>query len=210
MPSKRLLKPEQVSLAFDAPGLLAGVDEAGRGPLAGSVVAAAVILDELKPICGLADSKKLSAKTRDRLFDEIRAKALCFAIAEASVEEIDQLNILQATLLAMQRAVEALRLKPTLVLVDGNRLPILDVRAEAIVKGDEKVQEISAASILAKVHRDRMCLEMHAQFPQYGFDAHKGYGTAQHLQALQTWGITPFHRKTFAPVFQAMQTGRTS
>ena len=210
MPSKRLLKPEQVRLAFDAPGLLAGVDEAGRGPLAGSVVAAAVILDELKPIRGLADSKKLSAKTRDRLFDEIRAKALCFAIAEASVEEIDQLNILQATMLAMQRAVEALRLKPTLVLVDGNRLPILDVRAEAIVKGDEKIQEISAASILAKVHRDRMCLEMHTQFPQYGFDAHKGYGTAQHLQALQTWGITPFHRKTFAPVFQAMQAGQSS
>jgi ribonuclease HII len=210
MPSKRLLKPEQVSLAFDAPGLLAGVDEAGRGPLAGPVVAAAVILDELKPIRGLADSKKLSAKTRDRLFDEIRAKALCFAIAEASVEEIDQLNILQATMLAMQRAVEALRLKPTLVLVDGNRLPILDVRAEAIVKGDEKIQEISAASILAKVHRDRMCLEMHTQFPQYGFDAHKGYGTAQHLQALQTWGITPFHRKTFAPVFQAMQAGQSS
>jgi ribonuclease HII len=210
MPSKRLLKAEQVSLAFDAPGLLAGVDEAGRGPLAGPVVAAAVILDELKPIRGLADSKKLSAKTRDRLFDEIRAKALCFAIAEASVEEIDQLNILQATMLAMQRAVEALRLKPTLVLVDGNRLPILDVRAEAIVKGDEKIQEISAASILAKVHRDRMCLEMHTQFPQYGFDAHKGYGTAQHLQALQTWGITPFHRKTFAPVFQAMQAGQSS
>jgi len=210
MPSKRLLKPEQVSLAFDAPGLLAGVDEAGRGPLAGSVVAAAVILDELKPIRGLADSKKLSAKTRERLFDEIRAKALCFAIAEASVAEIDQLNILQATLLAMQRAVEALRLKPTLVLVDGNRLPILDVRAEAIVKGDEKVQEISAASILAKVHRDRMCQNMHAQFPQYGFDAHKGYGTAQHLQALRTWGITPFHRKTFAPVFQAMQSGPSS
>jgi ribonuclease HII len=210
MPSKRLLKPEQVSLAFDAPGLLAGVDEAGRGPLAGSVVAAAVILDELKPIRGLADSKKLSAKTRDRLFDEIRAKALCFAIAEASVEEIDQLNILQATMLAMQRAVEALRLKPTLVLVDGNRLPILDVRAEAIVKGDEKIQEISAASILAKVHRDRLCLEMHTQFPQYGFDAHKGYGTAQHLQALQTWGITPFHRKTFAPVFKAMQAGQSS
>ena len=167
-------------------------------------MAAAVILDELKPIKGLADSKKLTAKTRERLFDEIRAKALCFAIAEASVEEIDRLNILQATLLAMQRAVEALRLKPTLVYVDGNRLPILDVRAEAIVKGDEKVQEISAASILAKVHRDRMCLEMHRQFPDYGFDAHKGYGTAVHLKALQTWGATPLHRKSFAPVTQAI------
>jgi ribonuclease HII len=161
-------------------------------------------LDDLKPIKGLADSKKLTAKTRDRLFDEIRAKALCFAIAEASVEEIDSLNILQATMLAMQRAVEALRLKPTLVYVDGNRLPILDVRAEAIVKGDEKVQEISAASILAKVHRDRMCEEMHRQYPDYGFDAHKGYGTAVHLKALQSLGPTPFHRKTFAPVTQAI------
>ena len=204
MRSKRLSKPEQVSLAWDTPGLLAGVDEAGRGPLAGPVVAAAVILDELKPIKGLADSKKLSAKTRDRLFDEIRAKALCFSIAEASVEEIDTLNILQATLLAMQRAVEALRLKPSLVYVDGNRLPILGIRAEAIVKGDEKVQEISAASILAKVHRDRMCEEMHRQFPDYGFNAHKGYGTAVHLNALQTLGATPFHRKTFAPVTQAI------
>jgi ribonuclease HII len=163
-----------------------------------------VILDELKPIKGLADSKKLTAKTRERLFDEIRAKALCFSIAEASVEEIDTLNILQATLLAMQRAVEALRLKPTLVYVDGNRLPILDVRAEAIVKGDEKVQEISAASILAKVHRDRMCEEMHRQFPDYGFNTHKGYGTAVHLNALQTLGPTPFHRQTFAPVTQAI------
>jgi ribonuclease HII len=138
------------------------------------------------------------------LFDEIRAKALCFAIAEASVEEIDSLNILQATMLAMQRAVESLRLKPTLVYVDGNRLPILDVRAEAIVKGDEKVQEISAASILAKVHRDRMCEEMHRQYPDYGFDSHKGYGTAVHLKALQSLGPTPLHRKTFAPVTQAI------
>jgi len=154
----------------------------------------------------LAD--KLTAKTRERLFDEIRAKALCFAIAEASVEEIDRLNILQATMLAMQRAVEALRLKPTLVYVDGNRLPILDVRAEAIVKGDEKIQEISAASILAKVHRDRMCDEMHRQYPAYGFDAHKGYGTAVHLKALQTWGATPFHRQTFAPVTQAILAAR--
>ena len=204
MRSKRLSKPEQVSLAWDAPGLLAGVDEAGRGPLAGPVVAAAVILDELKPIKGLADSKKLTAKTRDRLFDEIRAKALCFAIAEASVEEIDTLNILQATMLAMQRAVEALRLKPTLVYVDGNRLPILDVRAEAIVKGDEKVQEISAASILAKVHRDRMCEEMHRQYPDYGFDTHKGYGTAVHLAALRAHGACAEHRKTFKPVTEVL------
>jgi ribonuclease HII len=163
-----------------------------------------VVAVSFKPIKGLADSKKLTAKTRDRLFDEIRAKALCFAIAEASVEEIDSLNILQATMLAMQRAVESLRLKPTLVYVDGNRLPILDVRAEAIVKGDEKVQEISAASILAKVHRDRMCEEMHRQYPDYGFDSHKGYGTAVHLKALQSLGPTPLHRKTFAPVTQAI------
>lgn len=203
MPSKRLLKPEQVSLAFDAPGLLAGVDEAGRGPLAGSVVAAAVILDELKPIRGLADSKKLSAKTRERLFDEIRAKALCFAIAEASVAEIDQLNILQATLMAMRRAVVGLRLKPVKVLVDGNQLPVLEVLAEAIVKGDTKVPAISAASILAKVHRDRWCQEVHQQFPQYGFDQHKGYGTAFHLNALKIYGACLHHRKSFAPVKSA-------
>ena len=200
MRSKKLSKPEQVSLAWDAPGLLAGVDEAGRGPLAGPVVAAAVILDELKPIKGLADSKKLTAKTRDRLFDEIRAKALCFAIAEASVEEIDRLNILQATMLAMQRAVEALRLKPTLVYVDGNRLPILDVRAEAIVKGDEKVQEISAASILAKVHRDRWCAEYDQQFPQYGFAKHKGYITASHTKSLNAHGPCIEHRRSFANI----------
>ena len=174
MPSKKYFPVEQPSLARDTPGLVAGVDEAGRGPLAGPVVAAAVILDELKPIAGLADSKKLTAKRRDKLFDEIRAKALCFAIAEASVEEIDALNILQATMLAMRRAVEGLRLKPNKVLVDGNRLPRLDVLAEAIVQGDAKVTAISAASILAKVHRDRLCHDMHQAFPVYGFDQHKG------------------------------------
>jgi ribonuclease HII len=161
----RLNKPVQAPLCWDGPGLIAGVDEAGRGPLAGPVVAAAVILDEQHPIRGLADSKKLSASRRDVLFDEIRAKALCFAVAQASVEEIDRLNILQSTLLAMQRAVEGLRLKPTKVLVDGNRLPRLDVLAEAIVKGDDKVPAISAASILAKVTRDRMLLDMEQQFP---------------------------------------------
>ena len=205
MRSKRLSKPEQVSLAWDAPGLLAGVDEAGRGPLAGPVVAAAVILDELKPIKGLADSKKLTAKTRDRLFDEIRAKALCFAIAEASVQEIDQINILQATMLAMKRAVEALRLPPKLVLVDGNRLPTLSIRAEAIVQGDALVPAISAASILAKVHRDRLCQAMHQQYPLYGFDQHKGYGTAQHLAALQDHGPADCHRMTFAPVARSVR-----
>ena len=205
MRSKKFLRAKQAPLIWDAPGLIAGVDEAGRGPLAGPVVAAAVILDDLNPIAGLADSKKLTALKRERLFDEIRAKALCCSIAEATVEEIDELNILQATLLAMRRAVEGLRLKPTKVLVDGNRLPVLDVLAEAIVKGDSKVQAISAASILAKVHRDRWCQELHAQYPQYGFDGHKGYGTASHLQALQEHGATPWHRKSFAPVAKVLR-----
>jgi ribonuclease HII len=139
------------------------------------------------------------------LYDEIRAKALCCSIAEATVEEIDELNILQATMLAMRRAVEGLRLKPTKVLVDGNRLPVLDVLAEAIVKGDSKVQAISAASILAKVHRDRWCQELHAQYPQYGFDGHKGYGTAAHLQVLKEQGATPWHRKSFSPVAEVLK-----
>jgi ribonuclease HII len=205
MRSKKFLRAEQVPLIWDAPGLMAGVDEAGRGPLAGPVVAAAVILDDMNPIVGLADSKKLTALRRERLFDEIRAKALCCSIAEATVEEIDTLNILQATLLAMRRAVEGLRLKPTKVLVDGNRLPVLDVLAEAIVKGDSKVQAISAASILAKVHRDRWCQELHQQYPQYGFDGHKGYGTAAHLKALKEHGATPWHRKSFAPVAEVLK-----
>jgi ribonuclease HII len=192
--------PEQLGLIWYGPGLMAGVDEAGRGPLAGPVVAAAVMLDDANPIPGLADSKVLTEKKRERLFDEIRAKALCCCIAEASVEEIDRLNILQATLLAMRRAVEGLRLKPAKVLVDGNRLPVLKVPAEAIVKGDSKVQAISAASILAKVHRDRQCLLMHAQHPEYGFAAHKGYPTVEHLAALQRHGVTAWHRRTFAPV----------
>jgi ribonuclease HII len=187
-------------LVWDVGGLVAGVDEAGRGPLAGPVVAAAVILDERQAIQGLADSKKLTARRREALFDEIRAKALCCSIAEASVDEIDELNILQATLLAMRRAVMGLRLPPKLVLVDGNRLPVLDLRCEAIVKGDDKVPAISAASILAKVSRDRWCLEYHLQFPQYGFDQHKGYGTAQHLAALRLHGPCPQHRRSFKPV----------
>ena len=204
MRSKKSLLTEQTALVWDAPGLIAGVDEAGRGPLAGPVVAAAVILDDLHPIPGLADSKKLTALKRERLFDQIRAKALCCSIAEATVEEIDTLNILQATLLAMQRAVNGLRLKPRKVLVDGNQLPVLDVLAEAIVKGDSKVQAISAASILAKVHRDRLCLSMHAQYPEYSFHLHKGYGTAAHLAALQEFGASPWHRKSFAPVAQVL------
>jgi ribonuclease HII len=200
MRSKKFLTAEQTALNWDVPGLMAGVDEAGRGPLAGPVYAAAVILDDLQPIAGLADSKKLSPRRRDGLYDEIRAKALCFCVAQASVEEIDHLNILQATLLAMKRAVEGLRLKPVKVCIDGNRLPVLDVRAEAIVGGDAKVPAISAASILAKVERDRWCEQIDAQYPAYGFARHKGYGTAEHLQALRSHGPTLWHRRTFAPV----------
>ena len=205
MRSKKSLLLEQQALDWDTVGLVAGVDEAGRGPLAGPVVAAAVILDDLQPIAGLNDSKKLTAKRRERLFDEIRARALCFSIAEASVQEIDAINILQATMLAMKRAVEGLRLKPVKVLVDGNRLPVLDVRAEAIVQGDALVPAISAASILAKVHRDRLCDELHQLYPVYGFNQHKGYGTAQHLQALQVNGPAACHRMTFAPVTRSVR-----
>jgi len=205
MRSRKSSKPEQLGLHWDTPGLVAGVDEAGRGPLAGPVVTAAVILDELQPIEGLADSKVLTEARREQLFDEIRAKALCFSIAQASVEEIDHLNILQATLLAMRRAVEGLRLKPVKVLVDGNQLPRLRVRAEAIVQGDALVPAISAASILAKVHRDRLCLELHNLHPQYGFHEHKGYATPDHLAALQQHGACAVHRRTFAPVREALE-----
>jgi len=191
-------------LPWHPPGLVAGVDEAGRGPLAGPVVAAAVILDDLHPIAGLADSKKLTPARRAALYDEIRAKALCCSIAEASVQEIDELNILQATMLAMRRAVLGLRLKPVLVLVDGNRIPVLDMQAEAIIKGDALVQAISAASILAKVHRDRWCEQLHAQYPAYGFAGHKGYGTPAHLTALQAHGACPEHRRSFSPVSQLL------
>ena len=205
MRSRNYFSAEQASLRqsrldWDVPGLIAGVDEAGRGPLAGPVVAAAVILDDCQPIKGLADSKTLTALRRERLYDEILAKSLCCSIARASVEEIEQMNILQATLLAMRRAVEGLRLKPGKVLVDGNRLPALDVLAEAVVKGDALIPAISAASILAKVHRDRWCREYDQQFPQYGFAQHKGYGTVAHLAALRAYGICPAHRKTFEPI----------
>lgn len=196
---------EQQAFSWHAPGLVAGVDEAGRGPLAGPVVAAAVILDDLHPIKGLADSKLLSPARREKLFDEIRAKALCVSIAEASVEEIDRLNILHATMLAMKRAVEGLRLLPQSVLVDGNRLPLLKVPAEAIVKGDAKVPAISAASIVAKVQRDRLCAELHAQWPGYGFDGHKGYPTPVHLEALRRLGACPAHRRSYAPVRDAIE-----
>ena len=209
MPSRKSsAKPEQLPLRWNMPALVAGVDEAGRGPLAGPVVAAAVILDELQPIAGLGDSKVISARRRERLFDEIRAKALACCIAQASVEEIDRLNILQATLLAMQRAVAGLRLPPRLVLVDGNRLPLLKVPAQAIVKGDATVLAISAASILAKVHRDRLCEVLDAAHPGYGFAVHKGYPTPEHLAALQRQGACEAHRRSFAPVRAALEFTR--
>jgi len=192
--------PAQLGLDWNVPALTAGVDEAGRGPLAGPVVAAAVILDPLEFIDGLDDSKKLTARTRERLYDEIMAKALCCSIAQASVEEIEQLNILHATMLAMKRAVEGLRLKPGKVLVDGNRIPTLKVAAEAVIGGDATVAAIAAASILAKVHRDRLCVELHALHPHYGFDVHKGYSTPVHLAALRMHGASPVHRRGFAPV----------
>lgn len=184
--------------------MICGVDEAGRGPLAGPVVAAAVILDSANPIVGLADSKKLSARRRDKLAEEIRAKSIAWSVAEATVEEIDAINILQATLLAMQRAVAGLIISPTEVLIDGNRCPILSFPARAIIGGDATVAEISAASILAKTVRDAGMLVLHAQHPQYGFDRHKGYGTAMHLVALRTHGVTPHHRRSFAPVTQLL------
>lgn len=182
------------------PALIAGVDEAGRGPLAGPVYAAAVILNPNQPITGLADSKTLSESKREALYSVIIDSALCWSIASASVEEIDSLNILQATLLAMQRAVTGLSSQPDEVLVDGNRLPKLTVPAQAIVKGDSKVQAISAASILAKVTRDRLMLDYHKDHPDFAFHLHKGYGTKQHLAEIEKFGYLPIHRKTFAPI----------
>ncbi len=206
MPSKRLSKGEQARLLWEPTGLTAGVDEAGRGPLAGPVVAAAVILDDTKRIRGLADSKQLTALQREKLYDQIRDKALCCSVGEASVEEIDTINILQATMLAMKRAVEGLRLKPARVLVDGNRLPRVDIYSEAIVGGDAKIKAISAASILAKVHRDRLLAQLHEEFPHYGFAAHKGYGTPEHLEALKVHGACRHHRRHFSPVAATFTT----
>ncbi len=195
-----LLQPE---------GVVCGVDEAGRGPLAGPVVAAAVILDPARPIAGLNDSKKLSARRREALAKEIRSKALAWAVAAASVEEIDRINILQASLLAMQRAVAALPdghgLASGRVMVDGNRCPKLPYPVEAVVGGDGRIAAIAAASILAKTVRDAGMVEMHAAYPQYGFDRHMGYPTAQHLRALREHGATPEHRRSFAPVARLRQ-----
>jgi ribonuclease HII len=202
-PAKALLK--QRGLNFDSPlDVICGVDEAGRGPLAGPVVAAAVIFDPAKPkIRGLDDSKALSAKKREELYEKIVDRALAYCVASASVEEIDTLNILHATMLAMKRAVEGLSVAPTLVKIDGNRCPTLSIRAEAVIGGDALIKQISAASILAKVTRDRMLVELHETFPVYGFDAHSGYGTPQHLRALREHGPCEHHRRSFAPVREA-------
>lgn len=179
---------------------ICGVDEAGRGPLAGAVFAAAVILNPKRPIKGLRDSKKLSEASRNDLAIQIKEHATSWSIAYASEQEIDQLNILQATMLAMQRAVHGLSVKPHLALIDGNRSPILAMASQAIIGGDDKVEAISAASILAKTARDAALMELHTQYPQYGFDRHKGYPTEMHLARLHEHGVSPVHRKTYAPV----------
>jgi ribonuclease HII len=190
---------------FTVDDIVCGVDEAGRGPLAGPVFAAAVILDPRRPIDGLRDSKKLSEAKRDQLAPLIREHAVAWAIAECSCEEIDSINILQATMLAMRRAVEALSTLPTVALIDGNRCPEMSVRAHAIVEGDDKVNAISAASILAKTARDAALVRLHGLYPQYGFDQHKGYGTALHLERLRLHGPSPAHRRSFAPVRGLLQ-----
>lgn len=185
--------------------LVAGTDEAGRGPLVGSVVAAAVILDPARPIAGLDDSKKLTAKRREALYQQIVENALAWHIAEASAAEIDSINILWASMLAMQRAVEGLSVRPELVLVDGNRCPELEMPARAIIGGDASEQSIAAASILAKVERDRQMVELHQQHPAYGFDKHKGYPTKAHMQALLEHGAIEQHRRSFKPVKKVLQ-----
>ncbi len=187
--------------------IICGVDEAGRGPLAGPVFAAAVILDPARPIAGLRDSKKLTEAKRDLLAPLIKAQALAWAIAEASEAEIDKLNILHASMLAMQRAVEALGVRPTLALIDGNRCPVMQIQAIAVIGGDDKVDAISAASILAKTARDAALVTLHAAYPQYCFDQHKGYGTALHLARLREFGASPVHRRSFAPVRAALAAG---
>jgi ribonuclease HII len=189
--------------------IVCGVDEAGRGPLAGPVFAAAVILDPRRPIEGLRDSKKLTAARRDVLAEEIRRSALSWSIAQCSHEEIDQINILQATMLAMKRAIANLHIPATLALIDGNRCPNSDVRCIAVVKGDDRVQEISAASILAKTARDTLLIALHSRYPEYGFDQHKGYPTAYHLGQLAQYGPSPIHRHSFAPVRNALARSST-
>ncbi|WP_281647926.1 ribonuclease HII [Parendozoicomonas sp. Alg238-R29] len=186
--------------------IIAGVDEVGRGPLCGAVVTAAVVLDPERPIAGLNDSKKLSEKKRDVLFDEIREKAISWSVGRCEVEEIDRLNILQATMVAMQRAVAGLSVKPTLVLVDGNRTPEFGCPARAEVKGDGRIAEISAASIIAKVVRDREMIELDRKYPGYGIAGHKGYPTKAHMEALKALGVTPIHRRSFKPVRECLES----
>ncbi len=196
----------QASFSFpEEAELICGVDEAGRGPIAGPVYAAAVILDPMRPIEGLKDSKKLSEAKRQNLAIQIRENALSWAIAKCTVQEIDELNILHATMLAMKRAVEKLAVNPTLALIDGNRSPLLSIPSQAIVKGDDKVAAISAASILAKTERDQALLVLHEQYPQYAFDRHKGYPTALHLKRLHEYGVSPVHRTSYAPVRKLLQ-----
>ncbi|HZW22601.1 ribonuclease HII [Noviherbaspirillum sp.] len=191
---------ESLALFSHDDELICGVDEAGRGPLAGAVFAAAVILDPARPIDGLRDSKKLTEARRNELAEQIKERSLAWSIAFCSETEIDTLNILQASMLAMRRAVEGLNPAPTLALIDGNRCPVMRVRSEAIVKGDDTVASISAASILAKTARDAALMKLHEQFPHYAFDQHKGYPTPLHLERLQLHGVSPVHRKSYAPV----------
>ena len=185
---------------------VAGVDEVGRGPLAGPVTAAAVILDPARPVFGLRDSKRLTERARDRLAIEIRQSAIACSVAHASVEEIDDLNILHASMLAMQRAIETLSAEPSLALIDGNRSPLVACATQAIIKGDDRVPVISAASVLAKVARDALMVELAEKWPGYGFEQHKGYGTALHRRKLQELGVTPAHRRSFAPVRAVLQS----
>lgn len=203
-PSCRISRTVSVECGVDQGAVevkvICGVDEAGRGPLAGPVFAAAVMLEDPPQIMGLADSKKLTAKRREELSEEIKLRAVSWAVASASVEEIDSINILQASLLAMRRAVTALARQPASILVDGLHVPKVAMPAQAVVRGDATVPAISAASILAKVARDAAMLELHAVYPGYGFDRHKGYGTALHMAALRSLGATPAHRRSFAPV----------
>ncbi|MBG5951463.1 MULTISPECIES: ribonuclease HII [Proteus] len=193
-----------MEFVYPKANLIAGVDEVGRGPLVGAVVTAAVILDPANPIEGLTDSKKLTEKKRNALYDEIKEKALCWAIGRAEPEEIDELNILWATMKAMERAVGGLSITPDMVLIDGNRCPKLPMDSQAVIKGDSLVQEISAASILAKVTRDREMEELDKLYPDYGFAKHKGYPTVFHMEKLALLGATPYHRKSFAPVKRAL------
>ena len=204
MHARTFFRAAKLRLIIDVSGPMAGVDEVGRGPLAGPVVAAAVILDEKRTIRGLNDSKLLQREERERLDLEIRRRAICCSVAEASVEEIDRFNILRAALLAMRRAVEGLSQQPSIVLVDGNQRPELTMPVRTVVGGDSRVRAISAASIIAKVYRDRLLMALHEEHPQYGFHGHKGYSTPEHLAALREHGACPHHRRSFAPVREVM------